>query len=44
VRFFGGWEYAADDIFKPNAVTIGYDKGVPMGGCVFRRNRHPIPV
>jgi hypothetical protein len=32
VRFFGGWDYGADDVFKPNAVAIGYDQGVPMGG------------
>jgi hypothetical protein len=32
VRFFGGWEYAEDDVYKPDAVSIGYDKGVPMGG------------
>ena len=32
VRFFGGWEYGADDIFQPDAVSIGYAKGVPMGG------------
>ena len=32
VRFFGGWEYEADDAFKPNLAQIGYEKGVPMGG------------
>ncbi len=32
VRFFGGWDYEADDVFKPDAVAIGYRKGVPMGG------------
>lgn len=32
VRFFGGWSYAADEVFRPDAVSIGYDKGVPMGG------------
>ncbi|MEM9371862.1 MAG: DUF3604 domain-containing protein, partial [Pseudomonadota bacterium] len=32
VRFFGGWEYADDDLFRPDAVEIGYSKGVPMGG------------
>jgi hypothetical protein len=32
VRFFGGWDYTADDVFKPDAVSIGYDRGVPMGG------------
>jgi len=32
VRFFGGWDYAADDVYRPDAVAIGYRKGVPMGG------------
>lgn len=32
VRFFGGWEYSADDANNENAVGIGYSKGVPMGG------------
>ncbi len=32
VRFFGGWEYDKDDVFRPDVVEIGYDKGVPMGG------------
>ena len=32
VRFFGGWDYSEDDVYKPEVVSIGYDKGVPMGG------------
>jgi hypothetical protein len=32
VRFFGGWDYDKDDVYKPDAVSIGYSKGVPMGG------------
>ncbi|MGI9244822.1 MAG: DUF3604 domain-containing protein, partial [Verrucomicrobiales bacterium] len=32
VRFFGGWDYGKDEVFRPDAVSIGYDKGVPMGG------------
>jgi hypothetical protein len=32
VRFFGGWEYEPDDVYRPNAVTIGYEKGAAMGG------------
>ncbi len=31
VRFFGGWDYEANDIYRPDAVSIGYQKGVPMG-------------
>ena len=32
VRFFGAWDYGNDDVFRPDAVAIGYRKGVPMGG------------
>ena len=32
VRLFGGWDYAEDEVYRPDAVSIGYRKGVPMGG------------
>jgi len=32
VRFFGGWDYTEDHVYRPDAVAIGYSKGVPMGG------------
>jgi hypothetical protein len=32
VRFFGGWDYAINDVHRPNFADIGYAKGVPMGG------------
>jgi len=32
VRFFGGWDYKADEVYQPDVVSIGYRKGVPMGG------------
>lgn len=32
VRFFGGWEYSVNDLNNENTVSIGYSKGVPMGG------------
>ena len=31
VRLFGGWDFEEDDVYRPEAVEIGYDKGVPMG-------------
>lgn len=34
VRFFGGWNYAKNDIQKANYVKLGYEKGVPMGGDI----------
>jgi len=32
VRVFAGWDYAEDDVYRPDFVQIGYQKGVPMGG------------
>ena len=31
VRFFGGWDYDQDEVYRQDAVSIGYNKGVPMG-------------
>ena len=41
VRFFGGWDYAEDDLYRPDVVSIGYDKGVPMGSDLISR---PVEV
>jgi hypothetical protein len=32
VRFFGGWNYTEDDAKNRLPATVGYRKGVPMGG------------
>jgi hypothetical protein len=32
VRFFGGWDYGEDEVFRQDAISIAYRKGVPMGG------------
>ena len=32
VRFFGGWNYGAADVYRPDVVSLGYREGVPMGG------------
>ena len=32
VRFFGGWEFTAEDAQNRLPAEIGYTKGVPMGG------------
>ncbi len=32
VRFFGGWDFAAQDAMSRTPAAIGYRKGVPMGG------------
>ncbi len=32
VRVFGGWDFEADEIERPDFARQGYDRGVPMGG------------
>ncbi|MFI5184816.1 MAG: DUF3604 domain-containing protein, partial [Vicinamibacteria bacterium] len=32
VRFFGGWDFEAGDAYSRMPASIGYVKGVPMGG------------
>lgn len=32
VRLFGGFNYSADQITRPDFVKLGYENGVPMGG------------
>ncbi len=32
VRFFGGWDYTAADVWRSDMTEIGYTRGVPMGG------------
>jgi len=32
VRVFAGWDFAADDVVRPDFAYIGYQRGVPMGG------------
>jgi len=32
VRFFGGWDFTAEDAMNRLPATVGYAKGVPMGG------------
>lgn len=36
VRLFGGWDFASDDIYRPDYASVGYAKGVPMGGDLTR--------
>ncbi len=44
VRFFGGWGYGEDDVFRPDAVEIGYERGVPMGGDLPTRGDVSAPT
>jgi len=32
VRLFAGWDFAADEVARPDFVARGYARGVPMGG------------
>jgi len=32
VRVFAGWDFAADEVTRPDFAEQGYDRGVPMGG------------
>jgi hypothetical protein len=32
VRVFGGWDFEADEVSRPDFVDQGYGRGVPMGG------------
>ena len=41
VRFFGGWDYQPSDIEKPDLASIGYAKGVPMGGVLKEKGKAP---
>jgi len=34
VRFFGGWDFGAEDSNLPDLAAVGYAKGVPMGGVL----------
>lgn len=32
VRVFAGWDFEADDVSRPDFISKGYRRGVPMGG------------
>lgn len=32
VRVFGGWDFAVDEVQRPDFAREGYNRGVPMGG------------
>lgn len=35
VRVFGGWDFKADEVARPDFIEQGYRRGVPMGGELF---------
>ena len=44
VRFFGGWDYAKEDLESRQPAFKGYAKGVPMGGDLPARNDAKAPT
>jgi len=44
VRFFGGWEFTAEDAMTRMPAEAGYTKGVPMGGTLRPRERSASPT
>ena len=38
LRFFGGFEFSAKDVQDKNLASVGYAKGVPMGGELVHAN------
>lgn len=43
LRFFGGWEYKESDVLRADYASIGYKKGVPMGGDLTRSAENQSP-
>lgn len=43
LRFFGGYDYAKDDIDRPDYARIGYARGVPMGSDLTRHANGKAP-
>jgi hypothetical protein len=44
VRFFGGWDYEADDLDSRQPAFRGYEKGVPMGADLPARQAEEAPT
>jgi len=44
VRFFGGWEFTAQDAMSRLPAGAGYTKGVPMGADLPPRGSHTAPT
>jgi Protein of unknown function (DUF3604) len=44
VRFFGGWDYTADDLNSRQPAFRGYEKGVSMGGDLAARQGDSAPT
>jgi len=43
VRVFGGWDFSADEVHRPDFARAGYLRGVPMGGDLTDAPRGKAP-
>ncbi len=43
VRFFGGWDYNKEDLQANDPASVGYAKGVPMGGDLVKQKSNKAP-
>jgi len=43
LRFFGGWDFEEQDLYSPDMASIGYTRGVPMGGQLSSPNGQAAP-
>ena len=44
VRVFGGWDFAQDEVFRPDFARQGYARGVPMGGDLTKAPEGKAPT
>jgi len=44
VRVFAGYDFAADDVHRPDFAKRGYERGVPMGGDLPRATSGKVPA
>ncbi len=44
VRFFGGWNFTAEDAYNRLPAAVGYQKGVSMGGDLHKAPRGKAPT
>ncbi len=44
VRFFGGWDFSADDASFQKLAAGGYTRGVPMGGSLHAEDGQQVPT
>lgn len=44
LRFFGGWAFTAADAHTEDFASVGYTKGVPMGGDLPQSTAHQAPT